>query len=192
MRDNFVIYWSLRSTNENISIISKSDLVCMWISTNNFLASAAVSRNATHEKTNKMKRTMELDKGLDSKINELFWILFLRLFFSTCDLGKERRKQTTSLLAFVARKVHFKLKVKNNLKIDYPRQSMVLTVCCGDEIAVKLPPKLVVVALFCNCWCINCPGEVEFGLMLRVELCAGEFPVPTKRQRKIAISWKEC
>lgn len=90
---------------------------------------------------------MELDKGLDSKINELFWILF----FSTCDLGKERRKQTTSLLAFVARKVHFKLKVENNLKIDYPRQSMVLTVCCGDEIAVKLPPKLVVVALFCNC-----------------------------------------
>lgn len=89
--------------------------------------------------------------------------------------------------------MHFKLKVKNNLKIDYPRQKkMVLTVCCGDEIAVKLPPKLAVVALFCNCWCINCPGEFEFGLMLRVELCAGEFPVPAKRQRKIAISWKEC
>lgn len=58
------------------------------------------------------------------------------------------------------------------------------TVCSGDEIVVKLPAILAVVALFCNCWWINWPGDVEFGLMLRVELCAGEFPVPAKDERK--------
>lgn len=34
---------------------------------------------------------MELDKGLDSKINELFWILFLRFFFYL-RFGKRKTK----------------------------------------------------------------------------------------------------
>lgn len=64
------------------------------------------------------------------------------------------------------------------------QETKCFTVCCGEEIAVKLPAKLAVVALFCKCWWINCPGEVEFGLVLRVELCAGEFPVPAKKKTK--------
>lgn len=38
---------------------------------------------------------------------------------------------------------------------------------------------------FCNCWCMNWPGEFDLGLMLRVELCAGEFPVPIENRDKI-------
>lgn len=54
-----------------------------------------------------------------------------------------------------------------------------------------LPAKLPVVPLeLCNCWCMNWPGEFEFGLMLRVELCAGEFPVPTEKTRKKKIYTK--
>lgn len=58
------------------------------------------------------------------------------------------------------------------------------TVCGGDEFVDKFPLKFAAVALFCNCWCINCPGDVEFGLILRVELCAGEFPVPVIKFNK--------
>lgn len=35
---------------------------------------------------------------------------------------------------------------------------------------------------------MNCPGDVEFGLILRVELCAGEFPVPAIEENKDKIN----
>lgn len=44
-----------------------------------------------------MKRTMELDKGLDSKINELFWILFLRLFFFLPAIWEKKKTKANNV-----------------------------------------------------------------------------------------------
>lgn len=122
----------------------------------------------------------DLERKTEKKVfqKDLF---FLSMRFSTCDLNESQLCVFIQCLYCKLRPNCFK--PKNVTRKLFSENKGMHTVCCGDEIVVKLPAKLAVVALFCNCWWINCPGEVEFGLMLRVELCAGEFPVPKAKHK---------